>query len=431
MNIKLMHPADQIVTMMERIYGYGMTTTSGGNLSIMDENGDIWITPSGIDKGSLTREDIMCVKPDGTVIGPHTPSIELPFHSTIYKRRPDVKAILHAHPPALVSFSIVGKIPNTKMIPNVDLICGDVEMAPYDLPGSMALGEKIAKVYENSDIKTVMMENHGVIVADNDLFSAFMAFETLEYCAKLEINARTIGEIRQLEERHIKISKEKNKINTIGEFEVDYYTSQEREARQKMCDLVRRSYRQKLFTSTQGTFSQRIDGNNFIITPYGVDRDYLNVEDIVRIQDGKAEKGKRPSRSWGLHEEIYRQHPEINSIIIAHPYNIMAFAVTGAEFDSRTIPESYIALRNVPKLPFGSSFMQPKLTAKEINPSTPVVLVENDCIITTGVNLIKAFDCLEVAEYSAKAIITSNVLGKINQINDKQVEEINEAFHLK
>ena len=75
MNINLMHPADQIVTMMERIYGYGMTTTSGGNLSIMDENENIWITPSGIDKGSLTREDIMCVKPDGTVIGPHTPSI--------------------------------------------------------------------------------------------------------------------------------------------------------------------------------------------------------------------------------------------------------------------------------------------------------------------------------------------------------------------
>ena len=75
--------------------------------------------------------------------------------------------------------------------------------------------------------------------------------------------------------------------------------------------------------------------------------------------------------------------------------------------------------------------MQPKLTAKEINPSTPVVLVENDCIITTGVNLIKAFDCLEVAEYSAKAIITSKVLGQINKINKEQVEEINVAFHLK
>ena len=57
-----MHPADQLVMIMERIYTHGMTTTSGGNLSIMDDNGDIWITPSGVDKGSLTRQDIITMK---------------------------------------------------------------------------------------------------------------------------------------------------------------------------------------------------------------------------------------------------------------------------------------------------------------------------------------------------------------------------------
>ena len=80
MNFHLLHPADQICMMMERIYAFGMTTTSGGNLSIKDSDGDIWITPGSIDKGTLTREDIMQVKPDGTVIGPHKPSVELPFH---------------------------------------------------------------------------------------------------------------------------------------------------------------------------------------------------------------------------------------------------------------------------------------------------------------------------------------------------------------
>ena len=85
MRFDLLHPADQLVMIMQRIYEYGMTTTSGGNLSIRDENGDVWITPSGIDKGALTRQDICCVKPDGTVIGPHKPSVELPFHLDIYK----------------------------------------------------------------------------------------------------------------------------------------------------------------------------------------------------------------------------------------------------------------------------------------------------------------------------------------------------------
>ena len=62
---KILHPADQLVLIMERIYSYQMTTTSGGNLSILDDNGDIWITPAGVDKGSLTRDDMVRVTPSG------------------------------------------------------------------------------------------------------------------------------------------------------------------------------------------------------------------------------------------------------------------------------------------------------------------------------------------------------------------------------
>ena len=105
MKFNLLHPADQLVMIMQRIYQYGMTTTSGGNLSIRDDNGDVWITPSGIDKGSLTRDDMCRVTPDGQVYGPHRPSVELPFHLDIYKRRSDLSAILHAHPPTMVAFS--------------------------------------------------------------------------------------------------------------------------------------------------------------------------------------------------------------------------------------------------------------------------------------------------------------------------------------
>ena len=111
MSFQLRHPRDQLVAIMNRIYHNGMTTLSGGNLSIKDNNGDIWITPSGIDKGKLTAKDMMCVQADGTVSGPHRPSSEFPFHRAIYERRPDLAAIVHAHPPALVSFSIVREVP--------------------------------------------------------------------------------------------------------------------------------------------------------------------------------------------------------------------------------------------------------------------------------------------------------------------------------
>ena len=71
MKFSLLHPRVQLVTIMERIYGYGMTTTSGGNLSILDENGDLWITPAGVDKGALKPQDIICVHRDGTVSYTH------------------------------------------------------------------------------------------------------------------------------------------------------------------------------------------------------------------------------------------------------------------------------------------------------------------------------------------------------------------------
>jgi L-fuculose-phosphate aldolase len=78
---KLMHPREQISTVISRIYRRGMTTTSGGNISLIDDSGDIWVTPSSVDKGSLQPSDIMCIKKDGSVIGQHHPSSEFPlFH---------------------------------------------------------------------------------------------------------------------------------------------------------------------------------------------------------------------------------------------------------------------------------------------------------------------------------------------------------------
>jgi L-fuculose-phosphate aldolase len=87
-----LHPRDELVETMRRIYRYKMTTTSGGNLSILDPDGSIWITPSRVDKGELQPADIVCVQPDGRMSGLHAPSSEFPFHREIYRRRPDLKA---------------------------------------------------------------------------------------------------------------------------------------------------------------------------------------------------------------------------------------------------------------------------------------------------------------------------------------------------
>src|SRR5215472_5328868 len=135
-----LHPRDEPLQSMERIYRYRMTTTSGGNLSICEPNGDVWITPARVDKGGLRRDDIVCVRSDGAVEGIRRPSSELPIHRQIRERRPELGGIVHAHPVALVAFSLAHQTPNTRLFHQAWSVCGEVGFAPYELPGSVALG---------------------------------------------------------------------------------------------------------------------------------------------------------------------------------------------------------------------------------------------------------------------------------------------------
>lgn len=428
MNIQYIHPADQLVMFMQRIYDKGLTTTSGGNLSIMDSDGNIWITPASVDKGTLTRRDIICVHPDGTCEGPHKPSSELPFHQSVYKLRPDLKAVLHAHPPALVAFSIVRKTPDLDLITSVRRVCGNVRIAAYGVPGSEDLGEKIGKVFaDGCDI--AILENHGVCIGAADMFTAFQRFETLNYTAELEILARRLGAIRTLPEEAYRLSQTSYHTH-MDDFIPRTHTSEEQSARRDMITLIKRSYRMGLFTATHGTYSVRLSDGSFIITPFGEDRAYLTEEDLVHVKSDMKELGKTPSRAVHLHALIYKAHPEINAILQAHPVHAMAFAVTDAEFDPRTIPESYILLRDIKKLPYAQIYSDPAATAELFQPATPALMVEDDCVITTGSSLLQAFDRLEVLESTAHSIIDSAPLGTIVHIAGSEVDELKEAFHL-
>jgi L-fuculose-phosphate aldolase len=427
MNLELLTPAQRIVMIMERIYADGMTTTSGGNLSILEENGDIWITPRAVDKGTLRPEDVVQVKPDGKVIGKHSPSVELPFHQQTYRGRPDMRAIVHAHPPALIAFSLVRKLPDTSLVPDAPSICGELGMAEYGLPGSDDLGEKIARVFARG-CNTVMLENHGVVTGAASLSKAFMAFETLDFCARLEIDASRIGRPTGLSPERIQLWRSEQGVE-MGEFGPRGDASGERQARREICDLVHRACDQQLFTSTQGTLSRRLDEKSFLITPDRMDRKYLEADDLVRVENGRREAGKTPSRSVLLHQHVYLRHPHVNSIISASPPSIMAFAVTGEHFESRTIPESYIVLRHVARLPFGATFIEPEKAAATFTQGTPLAMVDNDCVIATGSNSINAFDRLEVAEYSARALIACRSIGAVVMIDDAQAAEIDRAFN--
>jgi L-fuculose-phosphate aldolase len=428
MKYDYMHPREQIVTIMRRVYGYGMTTTSGGNISILDESGDVWITPGGTDKGTLGETDIVRMRGDRIEEGAHPPSSEYPFHRAIYERRPDIRAVVHAHPAALVAFSLVRRIPDTSIIPQARAVCGAVGYAPYAIPGSEELGRNLAEAFAKG-FDTVLLENHGVATGGHTLLEAFQRFETLDFCARTLINASVLGPARSLDQDHIALSNQ-GKNYQLPEFDPRSRSSVERSLRRDMRDLVHRAYRQRLMTSTEGTVSARVDAESFLISPYGVDRSYLEESDFVLIHGGARERGAIPSRAVILHQEIYAANSGVNAVASAQSPAVTAFSVTATSLDSAIIPESYVVLRNIPLVEYGRQFTDERALAHEISARTPVVLLQNDAVLTTGGSLTQAFDRLEVAEFSANAIIAAQKLGTIARIDSGALDALSEKFCL-
>ena len=430
MNYQYLHPRDELALTLARIYRYKMTTTSGGNLSILDENGDMWITPARIDKGTLKPTDIVCVKKDGTIVGLHKPSSEYPFHRAIYNARPDIRAVVHAHPVSLVAFSVSKKIPDTKLIPQTYRWNGTVAFAPYGIPGSEDLGNKIAEKFA-AGYDSVVLESHGVCCGGRNLQDAFQRFETLELCCKTEIKARALGEPTFLTEEQLQLESRTGDVRLpTFEYDPEMMTIQEKDLRNQICQFVERGYRQGLLSGSTGTFSVRLDANAFLITPRPLDRFDVQPHEIVMIRDGRCEQGKTPSHAVLSHQAIYDAHPEIKAIINAYPPNSLAFSVCHETIDTRTLPECYIFLREVQLLPFETTFNNYPELVKRVSPRHPAAVLSNNGVMVTGDSLLSAFDKLEVLECSAEAILDSIPIGGHVPMDQQVIEDIIQAFRL-
>lgn len=421
-----LHPRDELVATMDRIYRYHMTTTSGGNLSILDPDGSIWITPSRVDKGSLRPDDIVRMKPDGSREGLHPPSSEFPFHREIYKRRPDIKAIVHAHPGALVAFSIVRRLPETRVQTHAHALCGKVAYAAYACPGSQELGDKIAQTFsEGADC--VMLENHGVVIGGRDLAEAFQRFETLEFVAQTVIRASALGELKTLPADSLA----GQAVPDFSELPASAPSNREKELRAQVAAFAQRAYRQRLMISTAGSISARLDDEKFVITPRRRDRLDLKPASLVRAMLNAAEAGKRASRTSRLHGLIYELNPEVGAIINAQPMCATAFCMADAPFSTHTIPESYLVLGDAPKVPFACVVNDAEeLAARMSQKKCPVLLIENEGALIVGRTLLEAFDRLEVLEATAEALQLSRPLGPLVPMPESALTELRKAFGL-
>jgi L-fuculose-phosphate aldolase len=425
MDFSMLHPTEQLSRMMKRIYDHHLTTTSGGNLSLIDDDGIIWITPSGIDKGNLTPDDIICVKPDGEVCGKHKPSMEYPFHSTIYKKRPDIRAIVHTHAPALVAYSIAREIPSPLTTPYTADNCGNIRFALYARPGSEALGMNISNEFSNG-ADVVIMENHGAVAGGKDLMAAFHRLEMMEFNARTLIRAKTIGDLKSISDNHLAAYRQK--LNQVGASSRGKISTDEKVARREVVEMTHRAYRQKFITGIVGSVSARIDDQAFVITPHNVDRSLVSREDLVWVSGEQIEQGKIPDITMAAHRQIYTKHPEVNSIITGISPNIMAYSYSHQDFDTKVIPETYIMLREISNANGLDVYQNPDKIAELISRETPVILVKNDFVLVTGTSTLQAFDRLEVAEFSAGSLIDTHHIGKFVPINQEAIEEIINSF---
>ncbi len=198
--------------------------------------------------------------------------------------------------------------------------------------------------------------------------------------------------------------------------------------RESISDLVRRACDQGLMIGSYGTVSVRWKKDDFLITPRNIPMWEMASEDVVQIREGKREAGKLPSRALQVHARIYKENPQINSIIMAQPPHVMAFVVSDAELNVRIIPESLFFLRDIPKVDLGKQFDQVGTIASMFSPRKPAIIIRNDSIIVTGDKLMQTFDRLEIAEFTARSLIIGKTLGEWVPMSQEQIDELINKF---
>jgi len=187
----------RIIETGQRLAERTMVAGSDGNISARLDMTQFIITPSGLPKGRLRREDLVVVDMDGKVIeGDRAPSSEIAMHLFVYKRRPDISACVHGHPPYATAFAVAGVRLDRDVLPEVVLLVGGIPLTDYAPPGTEAVPESLAPHIEKNN--AFLLSNHGLLTIGRNLDEAYNRHETVEQYAKILHLARQLGDIRHI-----------------------------------------------------------------------------------------------------------------------------------------------------------------------------------------------------------------------------------------
>ncbi len=192
-----------VAEFMRRLYRQGLTTTSGGNISMRVDDERVLLTASKFDKAELQAEHVGILTLDGDNLTPDlSPSIEFGMHLSIYRARADVRAVVHAHPLTATAFCATGKRINTHLLDESYAILGDPTVADYARMGTPDLAANVMEAVQGG-AACVMMRNHGVLAVGTTLLEAFDRLEVLERAAQTTMVVNQIGDVRELSKEQL------------------------------------------------------------------------------------------------------------------------------------------------------------------------------------------------------------------------------------
>lgn len=186
----------QVCETGRRLYGRGLIAGADGNISLRLARGRLLTTPSGCSKGFMKPEELVVTDMDGNALGGGRPSSELKLHLAVYRKRDDVNAVIHAHPPKAVAFTVAGLSLEECIMPEVLMYMGTVPTTRYATPASSEGAEVIEEHIQKHE--ALLLDRHGAVTVGKDLFQAWERMEKLEHYAEIVFAARQLGAVRKL-----------------------------------------------------------------------------------------------------------------------------------------------------------------------------------------------------------------------------------------
>lgn len=192
---------EEICEIGRRMYTRRMVAANDGNLSVRLSENEVLCTPTGVSKGFMKPEQLCKVDLTGKVLQMAEgfgPSSEVKMHLRVYQKRPDISAVVHAHPIFATTFAVMGRALDIPIMPEVIVNFGKVPLAPYGTPSTLEIPDAIEPYL--ADYEAILLESHGALTWAKDLMAAYMKMESVEFYAELLYRSTQLGGPRELSE---------------------------------------------------------------------------------------------------------------------------------------------------------------------------------------------------------------------------------------